>query len=59
VAKTAIFLLVFVIFLSACRVASTPSKDTIKIHPELQNIPVYTVAKGWVIGIPGIDTPQG
>lgn len=56
--KATIFLLVVVLLLSACRDKSTLSQDTIEIHPELQNVPVYPEAKGWGIGIPGMDLPQ-
>jgi len=57
--KTTILLLVGVLLLSACRSQSTSNEETIEIHPELKNIPVYPEAKGWINGIPGVDTPQG
>lgn len=53
--------------ISACRpqatsippqVTSTPVEES-KVHPELQNIPVYADAKGWEKGIPGVDLPKG
>ncbi|MFZ5884516.1 MAG: hypothetical protein ACOYYI_12120 [Chloroflexota bacterium] len=52
---------------SACRpqatsipphVTSTPVEEG-EVHPELQNIPVYTDVKGWEKGIPGVDLPKG
>jgi len=57
--KTTILLLVVILLISACRGESSSVSDTIEVHPELKNIPVYPEAKGWIIGIPGIDTPQG
>ncbi len=57
--KTTILLLVVMLLTSACRGESSSVPDTFEVHSELKNIPVYPEAKGWVIGIPGIDTPQG
>jgi len=57
--KTTVLLLVVILLTSACRGESSSLSDTIEVHSELKNIPVYPEAKGWIIGIPGIDTPQG
>ena len=57
--KAIIFLLVSTLLLSACLGKATSSEETVEVHPELKNIPVYPEAKGWFIGIPGVDTPQG
>lgn len=56
--KTMVFLLVVTLLLSACRAQATPTPAENEVHPELKNIPVYPEAKGWVRGIPGVDTPQ-
>lgn len=52
-------LLVVTLLLSACRGNVTSNPNTIEFHPDLKNIPVYPEAKGWVPGVPGVDTPQG
>lgn len=53
--KTTILLLVIILLTSACASESSSVLDTIEIHSELKNIPVYSEAKGWVEGIPGMD----
>lgn len=57
--KATILLWVIVLSLSACRAQATPTPAANEIHPELQNIPVHPEGKGWIVGIPGVDTPQG
>ncbi len=57
--KATILLLVVMLLTSACRGESSSVPNIFEVHSELKNIPVYPEAKGWVIGIPGIDTPQG
>jgi len=57
--KTTLFMLVITLLFSACQGKSTSSQDTIEVHPELKNIPIYPEANGWMKGIPGVDTPQG
>jgi len=57
--KATILLLVVILLTSACRGEPSSVSDTIEVHSELENIPVYPEAKGWIIGIPSIDTPQG
>ena len=52
-------LLILAIFLTSCRAQTTPVPLETEVHPELKNIPVYPEAKGWMRGIPGVDTPQG
>ena len=53
--KATIFLLVVVLLLSACRNKSATSQDSVEIHPELENIPVYPEATAWMDGLPGVD----
>jgi len=57
--KSATFLLVIILSLSACRGEASSTPEAIEVHPELQNIPVYPEVKGWQAGIPGTNTPQG
>ena len=53
--KAIIFLLIVVLLLSACQGKSTSSRDTIKVHPELKNVPVYPEASAWAEGVPGMN----
>jgi len=58
--KTTIIVLVGILLLSACRGhQSTSNQNTVEIHPELKNVPVYPEALGWAASIPGADMPQG
>ena len=54
------WLLALALLFSACHSQTGPTPiATPEVHPELQNIPLYPDAKGWVRGIPGVDTPEG
>ena len=53
--KSIFFLLVFILSLSACRGPSTFTEETVEIHPELQNIPIYPEASAWAEGVPGMN----
>ena len=54
------WLLALVLLLSACRSQTGPTPIAApEVHPELQNFPLYPGAKGWMIGFPGVDTPEG
>lgn len=56
--KVIVYLLV-ILSISACHSQTTSIPVENEVHPELQNIPVHPEGKGWIVGIPGVDTPQG
>lgn len=52
-----LWILIPVLFLSACLVQSTVPPVQNEIHPGLTNIPVYSESSSWMDGIPGVHQP--